>query len=215
MKHLGKIYCITNLITKKNYIGQTIQSLNQRFREHKCNALTHLYKNSKLCVSMRKYGIQNFVIQLLEKNIPIEQLNEKEEHYIKFFNTVEKGYNIIYRERKIRSSYLYDVEDIIRMYKNKNTIKEIAQKYSSCRKTISSILKENGVEIRDWNKEQSVGLTKERLIELYVNQKLTTQRVGEVVGLSNVAVNNWLRKYGIERRLPHNWSSKMPLPTVM
>lgn len=47
----------------------------------------------------------------------------------------------------------------------------------------------------------------------YIGQ--TIQRVGEVVGLSNVAVNNWLRKYGIERRLPHNWSSKMPLPTVM
>ena len=33
----GYIYLITNLINKKQYVGQTVQTIEQRFKEHRYN----------------------------------------------------------------------------------------------------------------------------------------------------------------------------------
>lgn len=56
------IYKITNLVNKKVYIGLTTCSLDYRWSRHiteSKNVLNtkHLYK------SMRKYGINNFIIE--------------------------------------------------------------------------------------------------------------------------------------------------------
>lgn len=83
---------ITNLINNKKYIGQTRDSVEARFKAHiaeacKTNRNLHLYN------SMRKYGIENFVVTILESNIPVEQLNDKEIYYIALYDTFNNGYN--------------------------------------------------------------------------------------------------------------------------
>ena len=86
-----KVYKITCLINNKIYIGQTYETLTQRFKRHiqcaKSNIDTKFYR------AIRKYGEQNFKIELLEKcNNPID-LNEREFYWINKLDAVNNGYN--------------------------------------------------------------------------------------------------------------------------
>ena len=82
------IYKITNP-KGKIYIGQSI-NIDRRFKEYKkiqCSQSIKLYN------SFQKYGVENHIFEILE-NCNTDQLNEKEEFYIKFFNSHIKGLNI-------------------------------------------------------------------------------------------------------------------------
>lgn len=94
---MGIIYCYTNKINNKKYIGQTINP-EQRFRFHKSN-----YKNPKsieynslLHQAFRKYGYENFSYEILVQDIDdVEILNNLEIYYINKFNSkVPNGYNV-------------------------------------------------------------------------------------------------------------------------
>ena len=197
MKEIGKVYLIKNKVNGKVYIGQTIQSLKRRFSQHKCNALTRK-KKTPLYSSIRKHGINNFEITLLKDDIKPKELNDVEANYILKYSSVEKGYNLKYRETKI-SYNRFDIEDIIERYENKDTLKEIARDYNADKRTISSMLKENGVEIRDWNKEQSKDITKEQLEEMLLVKNMSLNKMAKEIGLSRQAITNWVDKFEIPR----------------
>lgn len=85
------IYKITNKINNKCYVGQSIH-IETRFEEHKrCTDNKPLYK------AFKKYGIENFIFEIVEECI-VEQLNDKEIYYIKYFksSTDEWGYNLTF-----------------------------------------------------------------------------------------------------------------------
>lgn len=87
----GNIYKITNKINNKSYIGCTINKIEKRFEEH----IYRCFKtdiNTKLYNSIRKYGIENFTIELLEI-CDINVIYNKEREYIVKFNTYENGLN--------------------------------------------------------------------------------------------------------------------------
>ncbi|CUP04762.1 group I intron endonuclease [Clostridium baratii] len=86
----GIIYKITNEITQKVYIGETLKSFNERYS----NIFTS--HNKLLQADIYDYGISNFTVELLEKNIlDDELLRELEELYIKRYkkNTYNINYN--------------------------------------------------------------------------------------------------------------------------
>lgn len=88
------IYKITNKINKKIYIGKTIRDLNVRWQEHIRDSKN---SNTPLYLAMRKYGLNNFSIEIIKDNIKtIEELNKLEQYYIKLYNSTshENGYNI-------------------------------------------------------------------------------------------------------------------------
>ena len=86
------IYMHKNKINGKVYIGQTKQTLNERFRKNgtgykKC---VYFYR------AIKKYGWENFEHIVLEENInSLEKANEREKFWIAFYNATnkEKGYN--------------------------------------------------------------------------------------------------------------------------
>lgn len=88
---MGKIYKIVNDVNSKIYIGKTTRSLQTRFEEHIKN--TSNYK-SAISAAIQKYGEKHFQIQLIEDNIPDEQLNQKERYWINFYDSYRKGYNL-------------------------------------------------------------------------------------------------------------------------
>ena len=86
------IYKITNNLNGKIYIGQTVVDITTRFNEHcrpsKCN--------TPIDRAFKKYGRNNFSVEVLAETDNIDTLNELEIHYIKYYNSTnaEIGYNI-------------------------------------------------------------------------------------------------------------------------
>lgn len=84
----GCIYMYTNKLNNKKYIGQTICKLNKRHHEH-------LYRDdSYIDRALRKYGEENFILEVIEDNIPKKMLNDKERYYIEKYDTYNNGYNL-------------------------------------------------------------------------------------------------------------------------
>ena len=96
----GYIYKIINVINNKIYIGQTIQKPSTRFRSH-VNPSTPSKMNYPLTAAIRKYGENNFKLEILHEIIcqakeqVINQLNLLEIEAIKQHNSiVPNGYNL-------------------------------------------------------------------------------------------------------------------------
>ena len=93
------IYCYTNKINGKRYVGQTIQKLRKRHGQHVQSAKfkSDPYDNySPIHCAIRKYGIENFKLEILHiaDEYSIDML---ERHYIYFLGTLtknNKGYNV-------------------------------------------------------------------------------------------------------------------------
>lgn len=85
---MGQIYKITNIINGLVYIGQTKHKAIDRYNAH-----MNTYKNTYFYNSMHKYGSDNFILEILEDNVPNDKLDEKEIYYIALYDSYNNGYN--------------------------------------------------------------------------------------------------------------------------
>jgi len=84
----------------KQYIGQSIHSLEEKYNWYKKHARLDT-SNRYIFNAIRKYGIENMAFSLVEENInwTRKDLDNKEIYYIKHYNTYWKngqGYNMTY-----------------------------------------------------------------------------------------------------------------------
>jgi len=90
------VYKITNTVNGKSYIGQTVNSIHDRFRTH-CAAYSE-GKCPALWAAIQNYGKDNFTIELLwsEPGCSGEVLDAKEIEMISEHATISpKGYNLM------------------------------------------------------------------------------------------------------------------------
>lgn len=87
------IYKATNTITGKSYIGQTTKSLHYRAQKHKVDSKRTDYYFHR---AINKYGWGNFTWEVICECDNKDELNDKERHYIKLYDThwTVNGYNI-------------------------------------------------------------------------------------------------------------------------
>jgi len=84
------IYRAQNKINEKIYIGQTRNELKVRIYDH-----VRMGGSPVFSKALKKYGIQNFEFLVIDNAKSIEELNEKEKYWIKFYNCkVPRGYNL-------------------------------------------------------------------------------------------------------------------------
>ena len=89
---IGYIYIIHNKLSPKVYIGQTTRSIEQRFNEH---IRRDQKQKTKLGQAIKKYGQENFYVELLETiNGDKETLSKAEQKWIKYYDSFNKGYNM-------------------------------------------------------------------------------------------------------------------------
>ena len=87
MEVYGRIYGIENMLNHKIYVGQTTQTIKERFRQHR-------NRNSYIGRAIREYGKENFIIVILEECYSREEMNEAEKRWIKRLNCkYPNGYN--------------------------------------------------------------------------------------------------------------------------
>ena len=58
------IYKLTNIINGKEYVGQTIFTLDERWKEHVAESKLKRSNDRLLCKALRKYGTENFGIKV-------------------------------------------------------------------------------------------------------------------------------------------------------
>lgn len=87
------IYKITNKINGKAYIGQTINSIQVRWTQHRSEASTYR-RNTPIHNAIRKYGKENFTIEEIDGANSLSELNYKEFLLIYTNRTIApNGYN--------------------------------------------------------------------------------------------------------------------------
>ena len=87
---MGIIYCITNTLNGKKYIGQTTKTLEKRWISHKSESKKH---ENKFYRAIRKYGFEYWTKEIIEE-IENDLLNEREQYWISHFDTMNIGYNL-------------------------------------------------------------------------------------------------------------------------
>lgn len=88
------IYKITNIVNEKVYIGQTIRPVEKRFQRHINDSLNNII-DTHFSRAIRKHGKDNFKIEIIDTAESQEELNLKEQYWIRYYNSTnsECGYN--------------------------------------------------------------------------------------------------------------------------
>lgn len=89
------VYLIRNTVNSKVYIGKTIRPIERRWYQHKLEARNPNSRWPIYC-AIRKYGVENFTIEILASATSLEELNRTELALIEEHHSREKefGYNI-------------------------------------------------------------------------------------------------------------------------
>lgn len=141
------IYLYTNLVNNKKYVGQT-NNFQRRVNEHKSCSFNpkSINYNDILHCAIRKYGYDNFNIQILETIIDAENygiVNEREAYWIKEQKSLitEWGYNILDGGKNCQKTFLSQnqIQDIKNLIHIGTSYNEIQHKYPISKTFISDI----------------------------------------------------------------------------
>ena len=167
MTKYGRIYIIRNTINSKVYIGQTKVSLKLRFQNHLSAARNG--KDYVIGKAIRKYGEENFYIELLEE-CTIEELNERERYWISYFNSTNNkfGYNISIGGNVIRTTKELDSNLIINMFNYGIPAYKIAKILHTGVPNITNLLKESNI-IYGLGLQKTDKLEESMIVDLYLD----------------------------------------------
>lgn len=120
---MASIYKITNVINGKSYIGKTLSSIENRWKEHCSDSKKRKNEKRPLYSAMNKYGIENFKIEQIEEcsdNI----VDEREVYWIEYYQTFKQGYNAT---KGGDGKHYLDYDLICEVYNQTQNMKETAQ----------------------------------------------------------------------------------------
>lgn len=128
------IYRIVNRLDGRSYIGQTSMSLAQR-------VTGHINKRSAIGRDIVQYGKANFDISVLDVVETKAAADKSERYWIAFYNTVERGYNILSGGTPSRK----EMRKLSLMPK---------KKYRKHKRGFKETKRCNTAEAREWRKQQ-------------------------------------------------------------
>ena len=164
---VGYIYKISNTITGKVYIGQTIQPPSRRWRQHELSAQNTNRNDSNLPLhlSMRKHGLAAFkyeVIEMCDDAI----VNDREVYWISIYDSTNpnKGYNLSLGGGG--TSY-YRMDEILSLWNQGKGIKEISELMDIDRGFLALRLKEAGISTEEINARRYAAARERRSSPVY------------------------------------------------
>lgn len=183
------IYIIKNTINNKVYIGQTCQSLHERFMQHRKPSIIKQRGTYKLYNAMEKYGKENFYCELLEDNISESEIDNKEIYYIEKYNSYENGYNSTRGADSKTICKIQDIELLTSLFNEKKSMGEIASIFNVNKVTVQRTLHSLGLRYYK-------NITKEFLLK---NQHKTNISIAKDLGVDADTIGRYFKKYGIKR----------------
>lgn len=171
------IYKITNKVNGKIYVGQSID-IEERWKQHRwkafnCNEVGY---HSAIHAAMRKYGLDNFVYEILEE-CDVEELDEKEKYWISILNSITpNGYNIMDGGQKSRKNVPLPV---------------------FCSKCGKEITKESESGLCLSCVQLRCDISKEELYNLLIQNNGNFALVGRIYNLSDNAIRKRCKNFGL------------------
>ena len=173
------IYKIENLINGKVYIGQSVD-IKGRWNEHKLvnsRASKDALKRQKypLYLAFEKYGLDNFSFEVIEE-CSVEELNEKEQFYIKKYNSYidfpnSNGYNLTLGGDGTRKVTEEQILNILKLWNEGKTTGEIMDTLQIEKHAIIKYLKlfssTYTVEESDFRGRINAGISHRKKIDCY------------------------------------------------
>lgn len=153
---MAYIYKITNKINGKIYIGKTLKSIESRWKEHIKASDKKESENRPLYRAFKKYGINNFNIEEVEK-CSEEEVNKKERYWIEQYGSFKNGYNATLGGDGKRYA---DYDLIYSLWQDGNDIKTIHKITNYDSTTIRSALDDNNITSEMRKQRQYKGFSK-------------------------------------------------------
>lgn len=151
------------------YIGKTTQKESTRWSDHKkeANDITDNNYNSILNRAIRKYGAENFKVEILEDNIPENLLDEREAYWINYYQTYylnnQHGYNMTHGGDGRRK---YDEKEIIQLWSSGLSISDTALQLGIDSRTVASYLENYGISSEEISQQGEKARTQKRSIQI-------------------------------------------------
>lgn len=86
------IYKITNKINGKVYIGKTMRTVEERWKEYCKDSERKRCNKRPLYNAMNKYGVENFTIEKIEECL-VDEACDREIYWIQYYSSYHDGYN--------------------------------------------------------------------------------------------------------------------------
>ena len=130
------IYCITNQINGKQYVGQSVD-IEERFKQHIQNK-----SDSEIHKAIKEYGVHNFRFEPLVE-CSQKELDEQEVKFIRLLGTYENGYN----QTRGNEHSVFNVEYNYKKYSElkkevetkKDKIRSLKEENNKLKKTIDDL----------------------------------------------------------------------------
>lgn len=172
-------------------------SLHDRWLAHLKPSTAKRKGNYKIYNAMNKYGKENFICEILEENVPIDDLNSKEIYYIEKYDSYINGYNSTKGGDGRVINNKYDIEKIIYDYKSGKSSSEIAKEYGVCSTTIARVLHSENIKMRECGRK----ITEDMLEDII--KLASTNTYNEVAKIYNVdlkTIRRFLIKHNFRKR---------------
>ena len=143
------IYKITNIQNNKVYIGQTIRPIKDRFHRHINDAMNNVL-DTHFARAIRKYGKENFIIEEIDSADNQNELNEKEQYWIRYYDSISNGYNETDAVSKCGgNTYFSKTEEEMENIKNKIRQTKLGDKNPMAKKIKRTNILTNEIDIFD------------------------------------------------------------------
>ena len=192
MQQTGSIYIIRNKINDKVYIGQTTMTVHERFMSHLKPSTYKKRGSYKIYNAIAKYGKENFYVETLETDIPVNELDEKEIKYIEKYDSFNNGYNSTLGGNVRRIYKPEDIEAIYKMTQEGKTFEEIGEMYGVHKMTIMRTLHGSGYYVHDQ-------IDDNELTELFY-QGYSNQELADILNTKKWTIERRLQRLGLRRR---------------
>jgi len=186
MINFSNIYVFTNLSNGMKYVGQSINP-KERYKQHlkdskKDNLLFHN--------AIKKYGIEGFKFEVIEENILLSDIDNREKFWIKEFNSKKpNGYNLT-DGGEATFGYHHNAESKLKMsnarkgkfthYQTEETRKKISEgnkgRIQTDKAKLSFLAKMTGRKLSDEHKRKISDALKGRVFSEEHNKKISITR---------------------------------------
>ena len=194
MRIYGTLYKITCLVNKMVYIGQTLQNVETRWKDHiRGNGSKPLYGD------IQRYGVENFKFEVLLAGIDCrDRLNQLEIDLITLNDSHKKGYNKHRggQDRYRESEAWRHAEEICRLRTTEHkTLRELGKRFNTSSVTIKRVLNACSV---DTQRISYAWKHQNEICSLFEEFGLTQKELAERYFVSKSTITNILRENNIE-----------------